>query len=1647
MVKKRRKGTVAPTLQENPEWVLKDPDGPAPPPPVRTRAKKLPFAHLEWRDFERLCMRLASSRGEVEQVLTYGAPGQAQFGIDILVRLTDSSIEVWQTKRHKRFGPADVRAAIDLFVRHKWSTDAKRFVLAVACDLKSTDVIDELEIGRDLLQERSIAFQPLDGAQLTNQLLSEPAIVDDFFGRPWVETVCPPEALVALDNRISRFDRSQLREELRDCYASWAATVDPGLPIAGLDRLGRALPAVPVAKRYVKPDVVLQTTVPDRSEQTLEHDAMRGSAGDEAGTISPKEVGVGRDRSPRPGGIVTRKQRIPIDSFLVGTDRAIIAGDAGIGKSALLRVLAADILSSDPQFDCVRENYADFIPIWVSFPLWARMASGGATPPPLKDVVTEFFRAQSEPALADKVCNALTGERTILLVDGLDEASDTTAAQTVAAVLSAFVETHGIPTLLTSRPHGLRAADSFPATWKRVELASLSDAQRFSLAKVWFGVLEEIESEGTAESARIEKHSKRRATSFTAALRRNPGIARLSQTPLFLLALMELHRHGRQLPRSRFAAIEKIVDELVEHQPRRRATDSLLTVSVPSNPRLRDRLLSDFAFSLQSGRLAGVVTDAATEGDAVARACEVIVERRTTDCPDEAEALARSVFEFAEERAGLLVKKAPRNIGFLHLSIQEYLAGRYLAQLPGASKVTFVQSHAGEARWREPILYLLHLIQSEAEVGELMRAIEKAHTTDVRSKNIRDALLTDAAFADLAHDVNVARNIAGRLISEAELTAWGDRQRHLLASAVDGLSSEAVANLCRGKISEWIPNRHGYGRASAIENMIEWSPSMHRQCITVLLRSLITDEEPIRAAAARVLPTLASEENDVEGELLALLKASPSTEALAATLRALGNGWAMDADVASLAAAARRASDPEIAIESIRIFAKRMETDVADLDRYFTFTFDESSHIDGLRDRDLIEHFAETQRTDFIERLRNAINKNPNRNRYELVALIGSLMICDPEDPQVTDGFQKLLESDWSFRDLFGHSSFPVDRVVWTPELQREVEDFANGPNADLHQYELYWVSKVVRFDAVKQRLIQSLSGTDSFVFWSADALAEFWGGGDEEVRAALLPFLDAKPDKVAMVAKALAIVVDDKSACREALLRALHGMPKRVAFLFNGLRHLGVSNDDEEAFEACRNAGEGLRRPLYEEEWRREMILTFPRRREVRELARKEMMCRDGAVGAIAKSYPNDIEMGSALLRVLGPQPEPARQILVSALQNVASVNDLALEAVVASRDDTEGGISFEATIGWVEALSARGMLEAQHVDKLTADLGAVGPDYNERRAAAVAGLAIAGRLDRFVTAVGHEGKPLTVSATVAYIHSDDRIMRRFLRFWDELVHSIGDDDGVIERLGIERDAALSLLEPSWPNAQRVFDALMERGPSSTHSLKHIEMAALARFAPKSSRMRQLIGPVLTMRRGQYWEGLIAGEIFAEHFANDEEFRRDVVARFLSDPEGAAAGALAELLLRSSIPEIEELLRERTKDLRYDVATHFKLLASLAKPNALVQGLDRFLSRDLSNSHLWHFSRWIPAIGRRIERDTAVQDLLHEGMTPTASASVKVSFASLLGGAAGVDERLRTFAAQELRRTDAETMPEVGFDLSSQAHRLVKHVLIELIG
>jgi hypothetical protein len=101
-------------------------------PPVATLQDTLPYEKLDWRDFERLCLRLAREEAEVEECRRYGTQGDDQDGIDLYGRrkFSDKYI-VYQCKNEKEFGPAKIAAAVAEFLAGDWVDRTEKFVLCM----------------------------------------------------------------------------------------------------------------------------------------------------------------------------------------------------------------------------------------------------------------------------------------------------------------------------------------------------------------------------------------------------------------------------------------------------------------------------------------------------------------------------------------------------------------------------------------------------------------------------------------------------------------------------------------------------------------------------------------------------------------------------------------------------------------------------------------------------------------------------------------------------------------------------------------------------------------------------------------------------------------------------------------------------------------------------------------------------------------------------------------------------------------------------------------------------------------------------------------------------------------------------------------------------------------------------------------------------------------------------------------------------------------------------------------------------------------------------------------------------------------------------------------------------------------------------
>jgi hypothetical protein len=292
----------------------------------------------------------------VEYVARYGRSGQAQQGIDLYARLGNGKYEVWQAKRYGSIAARNVKAIVAAFWAGAWKDKSDRLVLAVQASLADTKVQNEVEKQADALKAEGITFVAYGGDELSEVLRAKPVLVDDFFGRGWVEAFLGPEAAKALSARLDGGEFSRVRAQLRRFYDAHFHLLDVGvaLPLATDEGARDAPPSL--LHRFTVPDVLVRDTIADERRAPQPDKAEAGS---DASPGASAETRLGRTRRRE------YVRRASIANWLADGMHLANVGEAGGGKSTLLRCIALDVLNEQGVFPQIARRWGELLPIHI----------------------------------------------------------------------------------------------------------------------------------------------------------------------------------------------------------------------------------------------------------------------------------------------------------------------------------------------------------------------------------------------------------------------------------------------------------------------------------------------------------------------------------------------------------------------------------------------------------------------------------------------------------------------------------------------------------------------------------------------------------------------------------------------------------------------------------------------------------------------------------------------------------------------------------------------------------------------------------------------------------------------------------------------------------------------------------------------------------------------------------------------------------------------------------------------------------------------------------------------------------------------------------------------------------------------------------
>jgi hypothetical protein len=158
-------------------------------------------------------------------------------------------------------------------------------------------------------------------------------------------------------------------------------------------------------------------------------------------------------------------------------------------------------------------------------------------------------------------------------------------------------------------------------------------------------------------------------------------------------------------------------------------------------------------------------------------------------------------------------------------------------------------------------------------------------------------------------------------------------------------------------------------------------------------------------------------------------------------------------------------------------------------------------------------------------------------------------------------------------------------------------------------------------------------------------------------------------------------------------------------------------------------------------------------------------------------------------------------------------------------------------ATIAHAEVLVAKEAVTADGIAFWQSELDAVGPNFEQRRMAAVIALAAAGEISHFVAKKDHKGEPDKIHLAMASPERSPFYLNKLLPMWGKFTAAFGTEAQLVERLGMSGETVLPLFDPNLSNAEHLFEALYH--PPVMHLQQDAEIQLLARFRPRSKELR----------------------------------------------------------------------------------------------------------------------------------------------------------------------------------------------------------------
>jgi len=445
--------------------------------------------------------------------------------------------------------------------------------------------------------------------------------------------------------------------------------------------------------------------------------------------------------------------------------RLVIIGDPGCGKTTLISYIgltyARTLFGAE---NLVQERLGlteeDTLPILV--PLlnlgyllkekYAKPLKDG--PKILLDFLKDYYAAQRIELPEEFFSQYLDSGRAILLFDGMDEVADPTMRQRVARIIEKFAARfQKCRFVVTSREVGYEGAARIEAEFGLAKVREFNTQEVRQFVTDWTRAVETTLA--GSDSPDIVYLADQQANRLIGAIESNSRVADLAVNPLLLTVIALVHRYRAQLPERRSELYEEAVEVLLAHWDEAKGLETNTPIA---NRELdagdRRSLLEPVAFWMHECQKREIERTDLVEQ--LLPAFTNIISNVT-----EARKAVNTFINLINVRSGLLVERGIGVYSFAHLTFQEYLTARTLADRKDV--IEYTSTRLSDPWWREVILLVSGYMSTQGtrRVSEFVQSILTADKTTEPEPH-HHLLLA----AECLYDVGPAR-VAGDLLGEA----------------------------------------------------------------------------------------------------------------------------------------------------------------------------------------------------------------------------------------------------------------------------------------------------------------------------------------------------------------------------------------------------------------------------------------------------------------------------------------------------------------------------------------------------------------------------------------------------------------------------------------------------------------------------------------------------------------------------------------------------------------------------------------------------------------------------------------------------------------------------------------------------------------